>query len=168
MELSGLCFIGSKRGNTSVKAGDYSTYNGLKIGLLERHTYNYKFLAFTKEKGFECEIVYYKTPTELSNALIKGEVDALVDSYIRTPEDETTIEDFGETPYYFMARKEDQALIDSLDAAIDRMSIETPNWRSDMYNKYYGSQGCMCRCNIKGQDRWCTHYELHCADDSKR
>ena len=140
MELSGLCFIGSKRGNASVKAGDYSTYNGLKIGLLERHTYNDKFLAFTKEKGFECEIVYYKTPTELSNALIKGEVDALVDSYIRTPEDETTIEDFGETPYYFMARKEDQALIDSLDAAIDRMSIETPNWRSDMYNKYYGSQ----------------------------
>lgn len=28
-----------KRGNTSVTAGDYSTYNGLKIGLLKRHTY---------------------------------------------------------------------------------------------------------------------------------
>ena len=129
-----------KRGNTKVVAGDYSTYDGLRIGLLERHTYNDRFIEFTKEKGFDCEIVYYSTPTELSNALINGEVDALVNSYIRTPEDESTIEDFGETPYYFMARKEDQSLLDQLDAAVDQMNIETPNWRTDLYNLYYGSQ----------------------------
>ena len=129
-----------KRGNTSVISGDYSTYNGLKIGLLKRHTYNDRFIQFTKEKGFDCDIVYYTTPTDLSNALISGEVDALVNSYIRTPEDEMTIENFGETPYYFMARKENQDLIDKLDAAIDEMNIESPNWRDDLYNQYYGSQ----------------------------
>ena len=129
-----------KRGNSTVVAGDYSTYNGLKIGLLQRHTYNDKFIQFTKEKGFDCSIVYYTTPTDLSNALIDGEVDALVNSYIRTPEDETTIENFGETPYYFMARKENQELIDDLDKAIDEMNIESPNWRTDLYNEYYGSQ----------------------------
>ena len=129
-----------KRGNDKVISGDYSTYNGLKIGLLERHTYNDKFKKFAKEKGFDCEIVYYTTPTELSKALIDGDVDALVNSYIRTPEDEMTIEDFGETPYYFMARKEDQKLIDDLDDAIDQMNIETPNWRGELYNEYYGSQ----------------------------
>nr|WP_256444771.1 transporter substrate-binding domain-containing protein [Blautia sp. MSJ-9] len=129
-----------KRGNQIVIAGDYSTYNGLKIGLLKRHTYNDRFIQFTKEKGFDCSIVYYDTPTDLSNALINGEVDALVNSYIRTPEDETTIEDFGETPYYFMARKEDQKLLDRLDKAIDEMNIESPNWRVNLYNEYYGSQ----------------------------
>lgn len=129
-----------KRGNNNVVAGDYSTYNGLRVGLLESHTYNDKFIEFTREKGFDCDIIYYATPTELSQALINGEVDALVNSYIRTPEDEMTVEDFGETPYYFMARKEDQALIDQLDEAIDEMNIETPNWRTDLYNLYYGSQ----------------------------
>lgn len=129
-----------KRGNNKIVSGDYATYNGLKIGLLERHTYNDRFKQFVEEKGFDCEMVYYTTPTELSNALIDGEVDALVDSYIRTPEDEVTIENFGETPYYFMARKEDKALMDDLDRAIDAMSIETPNWRSELYNQYYGSQ----------------------------
>ena len=128
-----------KVGNTRVVAGDYSTYNGLRIGLLKRHTYNDRFKEFAQEHGFSCEIVYYNTPAELSNALINDEVDALVNSYIRTPEDELTVENFGETPYYFMARKEDQALLDRIDWAIDAMNTEKPNWRDDLYNLYYGS-----------------------------
>lgn len=128
-----------KVGNTKVVSGDYSTYEELRIGLLKRHTYNDRFIAFTAEKGFHCQILYYDTPTALSNALINDEVDALVNSYIRTPEDEKTIEDFGQTPYYFMTRKEDQDLIDKLDAAIDAMNIETPNWRTNLFNTYYGS-----------------------------
>ena len=47
--------------------------------------------------------------------LVDDEVDALVNSYIRIPEDERTVEEFGETPYYIMARKEDQGLIDQLE-----------------------------------------------------
>ena len=129
-----------KVGNDKIVAGDYSTYEGIRIGLLRRHTYNERFLEFVKKKGFDCEIVYYDTPTELTNALVNDDVDALVNSYIRIPEDEKTIESFGETPYYIMARKENQSLIDQLDVAIDRMNIETPNWRTELYNKYYGSE----------------------------
>lgn len=129
-----------KVGNTAVRAGDYSTYNGLRIGLLQRHTYNESFLEWTESKGFSYEIIYYETPTELSKALINGEVDALVNSYIGTPKDETIIENFGETLYYIMARKEDQAFIDDIDRAIDLMNIEIPNWRSDLYARYYGAQ----------------------------
>ena len=99
-----------KVGNTKVVSGDYSTYNGLRIGLLARHTYNERFLNWVKEKGFTCDIVYYDTPTELTNALINDDVDALVNSYIRTPEDERVGEDFGQTPYYIMTRKEDHRL----------------------------------------------------------
>ena len=128
-----------KRGNTSVIAGDYATYNGLKVGLLKRHTYNDKFIDFAKEKGFDCEILYYETPEEVSNALICGEVDAVVNSYIHTPEDEVTLENFGDTPYYFMTRKENRKLIEEVDAAIDEMNSESPNWRSNLYNQYYGS-----------------------------
>lgn len=128
-----------KVGNERIVAGDYRTYNGIRVGFLQRHTYNGVFLDFVKEKGFDCDIIYYETPTELSNALVNDEVDALVNSYIRIPEDEQTIENFGEMPYYIMARKEDQALIDRLDDAIDSMNVETPNWRTEFYNKYYGS-----------------------------
>ena len=39
-----------------------------------------------------------------------------------------------------MARKEDQNLIDQIDYAIDAMNVELPNWRTELYNKYYGVQ----------------------------
>ena len=125
--------------NRNIRAGDYSTYDGIRVGLLRRHTYNGTFLDFVEEKGIDCQIFYYETPTELNEALVTGEIDALVDSYIRIPEDERAIEQFGETPYYIMARKEDQALIDRLDEAFDDMNIETPNWRTELYNRYYGA-----------------------------
>ena len=137
--ITSYTYMNVKVGNNTIVAGDYSTYNGIRVGLLQRHTYNDAFLDFMREKGVDCEIIYYETPTALSNALVNDEVDALVNSYIRIPEDEKTIENFGETPYYIMARKENQALIDQLDYAIDCMNVETPNWRTELYNKYYGS-----------------------------
>lgn len=129
-----------KIGNTQVVPGDYTTYEGLRIGLLKRHSYNNDFLKFASEKGFSYEVVYFDTPKELTHALITEDVDAVVSSYIRTPEDEQTVENFGETPYYIMARKEDQALIDELDAAMDRMNLEMPNWRTTLFDQYYGTQ----------------------------
>lgn len=129
-----------KVGNNRIQAGNYATYDGLKIGLLQRHTYNDKFIEWAESKGFSYEIKYYETPTELSKALVSGEVDALVNSYIGTPKDETIIENFGETPYYIMVRKEDKFLVEDIDRAIDQMNIEIPNWRSDLYNEYYGAQ----------------------------
>ena len=128
-----------KVGNRSIVAGDYSTYAGIRIGLLSRHTYNSRFEAWADSKGFAHTIIYYETPAELTNALITGEVDAIVNSYIGTPEDERIIEQFEETPYYLMARKEDRALMDQIDVAIDEMNVETPNWRTELYNEYYGS-----------------------------
>ena len=128
-----------KVGNRNIVAGDYTTYEGIRIGLLSRHTYNGRFEAWAQDQGFDYTITYYETPSALTNALITGEVDAIVNSYIGTPEDERILETFEETPYYLMMRKEDQALMDQLDEAIDEMNVETPNWRSELYNKYYGS-----------------------------
>lgn len=130
-----------KVGNSKVVAGDYATYEGMRIGLLQSQTYNDGFLQWADEKGFAYTVTYYDTLADLTNALREDKVDAIVDSYIRSPEDELTIEDFGQTAYYILARKEDQGLIDALDAAFDAMSIDNPNWRVELYNKYRGAAG---------------------------
>ena len=40
-----------KVGNTDIIKGDYSTYEGLRIGPLSRHTYNDEFLSWAESKG---------------------------------------------------------------------------------------------------------------------
>lgn len=40
--------------NRNIRAGDYSTYDGIRVGLLRRHTYNGAFLDFVEEKGIDC------------------------------------------------------------------------------------------------------------------
>lgn len=127
-----------KVGNNTVVSGDYSTYANLRIGTLARHSYNDEFIAWANSKNFAYTLVTYTTQQALSEALIQGDVDAVLNSYIGTPKDEQIVETFQETPYYIMARKEDQALIDSIDAAMDRMNVELPNWRTTLYQKYYG------------------------------
>lgn len=39
-----------RAGNKNGVAGDYSTYDGLRVGLLTRHTYNYEFIRFAEAK----------------------------------------------------------------------------------------------------------------------
>lgn len=55
-------YMNVKIGNDSIVEGDYSTYNGLRIGLLTRHTYNENFLRWADEKGFSYKVIYYETP----------------------------------------------------------------------------------------------------------
>lgn len=139
--ITATTYITTKVGNKQIIAGDYDTYDGMKVGLLKRHTYNGKFEDFAKSKGFSCKISYYDTPGQLTSALINGKVDALVNSYIGIPEDEQVIETLEETPYYLMARKEDKELIENIDRAIDKMNIQIPNWRTELFNEYYGTPG---------------------------
>lgn len=138
--ISATTCMNIKVGNDKIVAGDYATYEGITVGLQSGHTYNDAFIEFAKEKGFSCKVVYFDTASELTNALIQEEIDALVSSYIRIPQDEQQIETFGQTPYYFMARKEDQVLIDAIDEVIDKINIENPHWRTDLYAKYYRGQ----------------------------
>lgn len=50
-----------------------------------------------------------------------------------------------------MVRREDAALTEQLDYAIGRMNEALPNWRTELYNKYYG---------VEESAREFTAYEL--------
>lgn len=138
--ITAVTCMNIKRGNNKIIAGDYSTYEGIQVGL------------------------YYTTPAELSEALIDGEVDALVNSYIRSPEDEVSIENFGETPYYFMARKENKKLIQSIDSAIDAMNVDMPKWRADLFGKYYENQNL--NTELTKEENAGRSYHYSCSNES--
>ena len=99
-----------KAGNESVVPQDYSTYDGLKVGLLQGTDHTAAFEEFAAEYGFSYSAQFYGSSKELYDALQTGEVDAAATCSLRAIQNEWIIDSFKEEPFYVMLRKEDTEL----------------------------------------------------------
>lgn len=128
-----------KIGNTNVVEGDYSTYDGIKIGMLEDNSKNETFENFAEEKGFDFEPVYFETQEELSAALQDDKIDAAVSGSLRLLDNEWIMESIDASPFYICTRKDRADLMDRINAAIDEMDLHDPNWRDTLHETYYST-----------------------------
>ncbi len=126
-------------GNESVVEGDYSTYDGLRIGMLEGNSKNRNFEEFAAEHGFTYEPVYYGEDWELTEALQNGSLDGIVTGSLRATENEWLIESFAEVPFYICVRRDREDLMKQIDDAIEAMDSSDPEWRSSLNRKYYAA-----------------------------
>lgn len=128
-----------KAGNIDVISGDYSTYNGIRIGFLQGSARKEEFEAYSQEKNFTYESVYYDNTQQMAEALQNGEVDALASTSLRVVENEWTIDSFLEAPIYIIVRKGDGETLQLVNHMLDRMEIEELHWRNDLQYKHYGA-----------------------------
>jgi len=127
-----------KSGDTRIASGDYSTYDGIRVGVIRDNSHAEKFAKFAQEKGFSYTQVPYDSLEDLEAALQEGgAIDACVTSSLRPLHNEWIIEQFDPSPFYMMMRKGDTALIDAVNSALRQLSLYSPNWQTDLYSKYY-------------------------------
>ncbi len=126
-----------KAGNMNVVAGDYSTYNGLKIGMLEGNSKNDNFKNFSESHGFTYEPIYYKTEDELSDALQTGSVDGIVSGSLRALHNEWLIESMDASDFYVVVNKNAPQLMERINKAIHELDLKEPDWRNLLNRKYY-------------------------------
>jgi len=94
-----------KSGNTKYVAGDYATYDGMKIGILNNSSRNAKLAEFAQQKGFTYTTVSYDDTTIMELALQNGSVDALLTSSLRVISNEWIMDEFDSADFYVMVRK---------------------------------------------------------------
>lgn len=127
-----------KSGNSKITAGDYASYNGMRVGMLEDSTRNDSFAKFADENGFSYETVFYDSVALLEEALQQGDaVDAIVTSNLRAICNEWVLEKFDPSDFYVMVRKGDLALLDKVNSAIAQMDNNDAGWRTQLFQKYY-------------------------------
>ena len=88
---SNECMMTIRKNNHAIIAQDYSTYNGIRVGLLNGNAPNKDFEEFSKEKGFTYTPVYFDKVSDMESALQSDSVDALVSSSLRVAKNETAI-----------------------------------------------------------------------------
>ena len=128
-----------KSGNHDIVEGNYSTYDGITVGMLKGNSKNANFANFATEHSFTFKPRYFDGQDELSAALQEGKVDAAVTGSLRLLENEWLLESFDASPFYICTRKDRSDLMDRINTAINEMDLHDPNWREILHQTYYST-----------------------------
>ena len=127
----------TRNDNNAIVAGDYGTYDGIRIGMLVDNSRNEDLKTFAADKGFSFRPVYFSLSSELEQALREGRVDAALTSSLRQTERERILNTFATHDFYIVTRKEDTALLSRINYAIEQLNAVEGDWVNDLDNKYY-------------------------------
>ena len=128
-----------KSGNEEIVEGDYTTYDGITVGMLEGNSKNANFEKFAEKHNFTFHPVYFADQEELTEALQNEEVDAAVTGSLRLLENEWLLESFDASPFYVCTRKDNTELMARINEAINEMDLHNPSWRDTLHDTYYSS-----------------------------
>ena len=125
--------------NTAIVEGQYSTYNGMRVALLNGNSRNAEFAEYAQTKGFTYTSVYFDSTEKMAEALQDGTVDAIVTSSLRRINNERILEKFGSSDFYVIVKKGNTELLNRVNYAIDQMNAAEGNWKTTLYSKNYES-----------------------------
>jgi signal transduction histidine kinase/BarA-like signal transduction histidine kinase len=129
--------INTRASETRFIAGDYSTYDGMKIGLLTANADNEQFKEFAAENGFSYTPKYYDNSNDLKEALQNKEVDAVVTTSLRKVENEKTLSQFNTQEFYAIVKKGNTELLDKINYAITQLNSSEGDWQNTFYYNNY-------------------------------
>ena len=122
--------------NAKFVAGDYATYNGMRIGTFRKDRSYELFQKWAQEKGFAYQTTFYDTSTELYEAFHRGEVEAIIANSFCKHENERTLDRFYTNNIYGMVRKDDTQLLNEFNYAINQMNASEGDWVHRLLYKY--------------------------------
>ena len=123
--------------NSKIVDGKYSTYNGMRVALLNGNSRNKEFAEFAGSKGFAYVPSYFDTTAEMEEALQSGNVDAIVTSSLRKTNNERIVDKFGSSDFYVIVKKGNTELLNEINYAIDQLNAVEGDWKTTLYNKNY-------------------------------
>ena len=129
-----------RAGDDRFIAGDYTTYDGMRVGFIRGNSRNASFARFAEQKGFSYVPVYFSDTEELAEALQAGDaIDAAVTSSLRQLNNEWVLEQFDSKPFFVIVKKGNTNLINEVDRALNQLDYYSQGWRMGLYKKYSGT-----------------------------
>ena len=125
--------------NSTIVDGNYSTYNCMRVALLNGNTRNEEFADFADNKGFTYVPSYFDTTAEMEEALQSEKVDAIVTSSLRKTNNERIVDKFSSSDFYVIVKKGNTELLNEINYAINQMNAVEGDWKTTLYNKNYES-----------------------------
>ncbi|MBE5952224.1 MAG: EAL domain-containing protein [Lachnospiraceae bacterium] len=116
---------------------DYAALDGRTIGLIEGSFHSEAFRELTE--GISYDTLYYEEEKDMMQALKVKEVDAVVMGSIHLHDGVKVIGRYNANPFYFVANKKNSTLVEEIDAVLQQIKMEAPEFEVGLTEKYYGN-----------------------------
>lgn len=123
--------------NDVIGYDDPEALQGKKIGTLSDTVDEDEFVNWAAREGIAVDVVSTPSTESLLQALDEGELDAVAISYLGSGSDYRIVDEFSPMKMYFGMPKDRTALMAQLNEALVQIAIETPDFTSELYGRYY-------------------------------
>lgn len=120
---------------------DFNELNGKAIGLLAGSYQEISLKKFAKKNNFSYVEKLYDNKEVLKHALENHEIDVIALGGLSGESSLKEVSNFNTQPCYLMYRKQDTGLAREIDNAIGTIKLESPEFETKLYQKYYREQG---------------------------
>lgn len=119
--------------------GDLSSFDGIRVGMIEQNTLNDVFAAYAEKNNFSYTPVVYPSGAALNKALETNEVDAVLSGNMSYFPQQKLLAKIEYMPAYFITNKQNTALMAELNEALAAINLENPYYQAYLHEKYYGN-----------------------------
>lgn len=133
-------YICKRKGNDSIVARDYKTYNGATVGMVRNNYNNDTFMQYMGNRNVEYKKRFFSSEAKMIEALDKGNVDLILSDNIHMADCEEPLEVYSINDVYLAARKDDTATMKYVNKALSLLDENEPGWRFELANKYFAAE----------------------------
>lgn len=127
--------------NNDLEYESFEDFNGIRVGCLDSSILKEQFLQYAKNNGFEPDMVYFSSDQKMYEELMARRIDAAVTNYAEEENEKKLLARFAPSPYYYMMRKDSDALALELNQALEKLQSENPAFSMDLMKIYFPNIG---------------------------
>lgn len=128
-------------GESKLAHEDFEAMADITYGVVSTYVRKQEFLEYLAGHGItEPRIVEYENTAALQEALLGGEIDALVHSLTEIREGQRVIGRFAPKPIYYITYQDNDVLLRELNQGIGDLKMNCPELENELMVKYYDSR----------------------------
>ena len=124
--------------DSDISYQDFEEMQGRKIGLLRESYSAQEFEPYAEKMGVAYEGVYFERQNLMMTALETGTIDMMVVGSRYANSDLKLIDNSGANAFFCVSVKDNKALIEEIDTAIQQIMFDTPTFEGELNHKYFG------------------------------
>lgn len=127
--------------DSSLAYEDFEAMKEITFGMVRTYVRREEFLGYLADNGISSpKIREYDSTADLQDALDRGEVDALVHTFMEIREGQRLIGRFAPRPFYYLTYPGNDDVMRELNNAIADLKMNEPGLETQLMNRFYQSK----------------------------